>query len=161
MRTRIKKLKRVKQMMGLPPESLPLGTSPSTSTCLSLLGPTLVRGGVNKDCTIKIWPLKSACQAIGMIYSSVICDEGIRAVLLRYTCYANTQTTSTQTTSNKDSQFTSTQNLVAFVEFEAPERWGWSEVKQRTAHNEFKWELALAGYQNPKGLPEQRVAAVK
>ena len=133
----------------------------STNVCLDLLGPTLVKGIVNKRSTMKVWPLIFVYQATGAIHLSVMHDYGTQAFLLQYTGYINLRGKPTKIVSDKGSQLTSSHNVVAFADHEAPENWGWSEVEQKTAQDGTSWEFVPAGCQYRNGLAERRVAVVK
>ena len=106
----------------LPPERVTPGSPPFTNVCLDLLGPTLAKGVINKNSTMKVWLLISVYQATGAIHLIVMHDYGIQAFLLQYAVYIN---------------------LRAFADHEAPVSWGWSKMEQKMAHDGTSWEFVI------------------
>ena len=106
----------MKQMMGqLPPERVTPGSPPFTNVCLDLLGPTLVKGVVNKRSIMKVWPLTFVYQATRAIHLSVLHNYDTQTFLPQYTGDVNFRGKPTKIVSHK-----------ALVS------WSWSEVEQKT-----------------------------
>ena len=86
---------------------------------------------------------------------------GTAAFLLQWTKFVSIRGDPEVVVSDRGSQLTSKNNVVAFSDKESPTAWGWDEVKAEGARKGTDWRWVPAGSQFRNGLAERRVAILK
>ena len=110
------KLKRrilLSQKMGdLPEERWSIGNPPWTAVSVDLMGPSLVRGMVNKRTVMKVWPLIISCLSTGAVHVGLMDTHGTEAFLMQWENFTALRGSPKVVWSDRGSQLTSASNYV-------------------------------------------------
>ena len=160
---RIKLAKMVCQKMGqISLNRTMLDTPPWLHIALDFVGPLKCKDMVNKRKELKVWGIVFACLGTGAIAIKIAHNYSTEAFLIQFGSFVDTRGAPETVISDKGSQLTSKENVVAMEEQDqGPANYDWDKIATESLVSRTRWEFVPAGSQWRNGLVERRISSLK
>ena len=136
-----------------------LDSKPFTWISLDFFGPVVVKAMTNKRAHMKTWPILMVCNSTGAVHAACAHDYSTEAFILQFQHYVALRGCPARVVSDRGSQLTSKENIVAAKD--SPAGYDWEQLKAQGDKEGVEWTFVEAGCQFRNGLVERRVASTK